>query len=116
MISTIIKVIIFIFVIYLGILVAIPWAKYFIYKNSVYKIVNISQSFKRDEIVDLLLQKAEELNIKVKKQNIKIIDYENGEEYVINYKSDVTFPFVANKLIFTYEIKKFRYAPGVGHD
>ncbi len=114
--STIIKVIIFIILLYLGILVALPWAKYFIFKNSTFKVLNISQTLSEQEIVDLLLKKADELHIDVKKSNIKVVDYENGKEYIINYKSKVTFPFVANQLIFKYEIKKFRYSPGAGHD
>ena len=114
--STIIKVIIFIIIIYLGILVGLPWAKYFIFKNSTYKVLNISQTLSQREIIDLLLTKADELNINVKKSNIKIVDFQNGKEYIIKYKSAVNFPFVENKLIFDYEIKKFRYSTGASHD
>ena len=114
--STIIKVIIFIIIIYLGILVGLPWVKYFIFKNSTFKVLNITQTMTQGEIVDLLLKKADELHLDVKKSNIKIVDYQNGKEYIIKYKSAVSFPFVANKLIFDYEIKKFRYASGAGHD
>ena len=114
--STIIKVIIFIIIIYLSILVGLPWAKYFIFKNSTFKVLNISQTLTQEEIIDLLLKKADELHLDVKKSNIKIVDYQNGKEYIIKYKSAVSFPFVENKLIFDYEIKKFRYAPGAGHD
>ena len=114
--STFIKVIIFIFVLYIGILIGIPWAKYFIYKNSTFKVLNISQTLTQREILKLLLNKAEELNINVKRSNIQIVDYQNGKKYIIKYKDEVKFPFIENKLIFDYEIKKFRYNPGVQYD
>lgn len=105
----IIKLIIVIIGIYIAVVCTIPWVKYYVFKNSAYKVINISNNNTHSEVVELLLDKAEELNINISKANITLEEYEEGMIYTISYKTIVGFPVVENKIIFAHEFEKLRY-------
>jgi hypothetical protein len=104
----IVKLIIVILALYIGISCAIPWIKFYIFKSSSFKVINISTSITNKEIIDMLKEKAEELNIKLDKDSISIEEFDNGNKFIVKYKSIVSFPYVENKIIFDHEFSRFR--------
>jgi len=108
----IIKIALTLLILYALIITAIPWVKYFIYKNSAVKI--IAENYKSvDATKKLLLEHAKELNIPVKAENIEITNYEDNRiEVAIIYSEKVKFPIVNKEVVFDYEIKKNTYLKG----
>jgi len=108
----IIKIALSLLILYALIITAIPWVKYFIYKNSAVKI--IAENYKSiDATKKLLLEHAKELNIPLKTENIEITSYEdNRNKVVVIYTEKVKFPIINKEVVFDYEIKKDTYLKG----
>lgn len=103
-----IKIAIIILGIYIGMSCALPWIKFVVFKNSALKVLELSKDIDDSEIVKLLLEKADELNVRITNKNIFIEELEDGNKYTVKYRSIIGFPIVANKLIFDHEFSKFR--------
>ena len=97
---------------YALIISAIPWVKYFIYKNTAVKI--IAENYKSvDATKKLLLEHAKELNIPLKAEDIQITTYDDKKiEIVITYFEKVNFPIINKGIVFNYEIKRDTYFKG----
>lgn len=108
----IIKIALSILVLYALIISAIPWVKYFIYKNTAVKI--IAENYKSvDATKKLLLEHAKELNIPLKAEDIQITTYDDNKiEIVITYFEKVNFPIINKGIVFNYEIKRDTYFKG----
>lgn len=104
----IIKLLIVIAGIYIAVLCALPWVKFFIFKNSVSKVLNISRNITNAEIMEYLLEKADETNIPITQKNITIEPQQDGDLYIFEYKSVIGFPVVENKIIFKHEFSKLK--------
>jgi hypothetical protein len=104
----IVKLIILILAIYVGVSCAIPWIKFFIFKGSSFKVINISTNITNKEIVDMIKDKAKELHIKLDKDSIKLENWENKTKFTVKYKSVVSFPYIENKIIFDHMFSRTR--------
>ena len=104
----ILKIVLVVISIYVAVSCAVPWIKFFIFKNSAFKVINISRNLSHGEVVGYLLEKAVELKVPVKKNNIEIEEHEAGSLYTIQYQSVVGFPLIENKIIFAHEFSRLR--------
>ncbi|BAI79630.1 hypothetical protein DEFDS_0118 [Deferribacter desulfuricans SSM1] len=114
MFRLIIKLAIFFILIYVGVLFAKPWVKYYIFKNAFENVIYNEKRFPDYNIVRNLMDEATDLNIPIKKSDIKIINDDYKKVYKIEYKEIVKLPFVKKEFVFNYVLKAEKELEGEG--
>jgi hypothetical protein len=102
--GTFVKVAIFVFAIYLGVVFAIPWGKYYIFRTSFNNAVDSSVI---SNIPENIAKSAEELSIPVTEDDVIVEEYVDKLKFSVSYTASVPVPFM-NNVEFTYKLEKFK--------
>ena len=107
MIRFFIKILIIIAVIYAGVITAIPWVKYYVFRVSFNGSVENVKKYKDFDFVKNILERAEELHIKIDRKNIKIEDIGDKRKYSIEYSETVFYPIVNKEITFDFKLERY---------
>jgi len=99
----IIKIIIFIMLVYMGIVAGGPHVKYFIFKNTLNDTVEKADL--RDVNKEIMIA-ADGLGIPLDVDNITKEEYSGKIIYTIKYHESVTVPVIKKKLEYDFKIEK----------
>ncbi|MGA1846443.1 hypothetical protein [Deferribacter abyssi] len=105
MIRFFIKAVFVVILIYVALLVATPWVKYYIYKNAFNNIIYSEKRFPDFNVKKNLLEEAKELNIPVRAENIKIEIVNFKKIYTVEYVENVFFPYINKEVTFRFILK-----------
>jgi hypothetical protein len=102
--GTFVKIIIFVFVLYIGVLFAIPWSKYYAFRNA---FKNTVESSSETNIPANIAKSAEDVGVPVKKEDVRIEEFVNKKRYYVTYSATVTLPF-GKEVKFDYMIEQYK--------
>jgi len=112
MFRLLIKLILFFLVIYVGILFATPWVKYYIFKNAFENVVYNEKRFPDYSVKKNLLEEAKDLKIPIEMKDIKIIEENFKKIYSIEYQDVVKLPYVKRDFVFNFSLKAVKELEG----
>ncbi|KAA0257745.1 hypothetical protein FHQ18_08365 [Deferribacter autotrophicus] len=105
MIRFIIKTAFVVILIYVGVSLAIPWVKYYIYKNAFNNIIYSEKRFPDFDVKKNLLEEAKDLKIPITAKDIKINVINFKKIYTVEYVEKVSFPYVKKTVTFKFILK-----------
>ncbi|QAR34237.1 hypothetical protein EP073_12730 [Geovibrio thiophilus] len=101
--GTFVRVIIFIIVLYLGAMAALPWIKYKMFENA---FENAVDSSNLENIPVNIAKAAEDVGIPVTEEDVIIEEYVDKRKFSVTYDAEAELPFKTLK--FTYTIEGYK--------